>query len=526
MALESYRKKRDFARTPEPPGRVRAAGRGSRFVVQKHDASRLHYDFRLELDGVLKSWAIPKGPSLDPAERRLAMETEDHPLEYAGFEGVIPEGEYGGGTVMVWDRGTWSPVGDARAGFEKGNLKFRLDGEKLRGGWALVRMRGRPGDRGRSWLIIKERDGEARRADRYDVEAMRPESVASGRDLDGIARARDAVWRSSADGDPDPAPPLSRRGARGASSPLPPRNAAGKGQGEGGGVRLTHPDRVLYPDPGITKRELAAFYEDIAGWILPHLRGRPTSLVRCPDGADGSCFYQKHADRSASDALRRVRIREKTGSGDYLVVDDVPGLVGLVQMSILEIHTWNARAGDLERPDRIVIDLDPAEDVAWKRVLAAARLVRERLRGLGLESFVKTTGGKGLHVVAPIAPGPGWSDCAAFARGVADGLARERPREFLATASKAERSGRIFLDWLRNARGATSVTPYSTRARPGAPVSTPLRWDELEPRLRSDRFTVRNLRRRLSSLREDPWAGYGELRQRLPAAGAPEARAE
>jgi bifunctional non-homologous end joining protein LigD len=288
------------------------------------------------------------------------------------------------------------------------------------------------------------------------------------------------------------------------------------------GVHLTHPDRVLYPDEGITKRELARFYEEIADWILPHLRSRPTALVRCPEGVTGSCFYQKHVRISAPETLRRVEIREKVKAGEYLVVDDLPGLIGLVQMDILEIHTWNSRYERLEQPDRIVFDLDPAEDVAWRRVPDAARLLREELRAMGLESFVKTTGGKGLHVVVPIAPGPSWDECVEFSRSMAQRIAGERPREFVATASKARREGRIFIDYLRNLRGATAVSAYSTRARPGAPVSTPLRWQELEPRLRSDQYTVRNLQRRLSALREDPWEGWDRLRQTLPGPPAPE----
>jgi bifunctional non-homologous end joining protein LigD len=245
-------------------------------------------------------------------------------------------------------------------------------------------------------------------------------------------------------------------------------------------------------------------------------------LVHCPEGVTGSCFYQKHVRISAPEALRRVEIREKVKVGEYLVVDDLPGLIGLVQMDILEIHTWNSRYERLERPDRIVFDLDPAEDVAWRRVVDAARLLRAELRARGLESFVKTTGGKGLHVVVPIAPGPGWDECVEFSRSMAQRIAGERPREFVATASKARRVGRIFIDYLRNLRGATAVSAYSTRARPGAPVSTPLRWEELDPRLRSDQYTVGNLRRRLTALREDPWAGYDRLRQVLPRAQAAE----
>ena len=837
--LEDYRRKRDFAITPEPRGGTRRAT-GNSFVIQKHAASRLHYDFRLELDGVLKSWAVPKGPSLDPAEKRLAMQTEDHPVEYGGFEGIIPEGEYGGGSVLLWDRGTWMPVEDPHAGLRKGRLVFELNGEKLHGRWTLVRIRGRDArDAAKSWLLIKGRDEAARSGKTADPTVERPESVATGRSIDDIGRDADRVWRSNRPASrratarpiavkPRPAarpkpegilgavrrpmparlvpqlatlvrtPPvgdewlhemkfdgyrilcriekgavrlISRndndwtdhfpsvaRAAAGlgvesaildgevamllpngttsfnalqnasanrdgtlvyfvfdlpylggfdvTAAPLETRKAAlrdlvggtangavirysdhvvgageqffreacrlalegvvskrrdapytsgrsrawlkvkctqgqelviggftdpeGRRSGLGAlllgvhedgqlryagkvgtgfgnaqavalrerldaietktspfagrlpraarahwvkptlvaeveftewtpdgrlrhpsfkglredkpapeivrerpttpetarparvgtsavaGVELTHPDRVLYPAQGITKRALALFYESIEGWILPHLVSRPTTLVRCPEGIGQSCFYQKHVGHWAPASLRRVRIQEKRKVGEYLVVDDLPGLVGLVQIGILEIHTWNATTEHLEQPDRLVIDLDPGEGVPWRAVIEAARLVRARFAALGLESFVKTTGGKGLHVVAPIVPGPDWDDCARVAREIAEGLEREAPKAFVTTMSKAVRAGRIFLDYLRNVRGATSVAAYSTRALPGAPVSTPLDWDELDARTRSDHYTVANLPRRLASLRADPWARYAALRQTLP----------
>ncbi len=283
------------------------------------------------------------------------------------------------------------------------------------------------------------------------------------------------------------------------------------------GVRLTHANRVLYPPQGTTKRDLALFYESIADWILPHLKGRPTSLVRCPEGVDKECFYQKHVGFGVPASIRRVKIREKKKVGEYLVVDDLPALIGLVQIGILEIHTWNSMVDRLEQPDRVVFDLDPAPDVEWRRVIDAAKLLRVRLRALELESFVKTTGGKGLHIVVPLAAGITWERGADFTRAVAESLAREDPRRFIAQMSKSARAGKIFIDYLRNTRGATSVAAYSTRATPQAPVSVPLEWDELSPRLRSDHYTIANLPRRLAGLRKDPWARYWSVRQALPA---------
>jgi bifunctional non-homologous end joining protein LigD len=303
----------------------------------------------------------------------------------------------------------------------------------------------------------------------------------------------------------------SRVAARSKASPRV-RNGA---EAEIAGVAITHPNRVVYPAQSITKLALARYYESIAEWILPHIRGRPTSLVRCPEGLQKACFYQKHVSGWAPEPLRRVRIREKHKVGEYLVVEDLPGLIGLVQMGILEIHTWNAVVDHLEQPDRLVIDLDPDEAVPWSEVIAAARLVREEFARFGLESFVKTTGGKGLHVVVPIEPKLGWEDVAGFARSLAVEMARQDPGRFVITMSKAARKGKIFIDYMRNLRGATSIAPYSTRARPGAPVSTPLAWDELDQKLRSDHFTVGNLRRRLAGWKVDPWKRYWMLRQQL-----------
>jgi bifunctional non-homologous end joining protein LigD len=280
-------------------------------------------------------------------------------------------------------------------------------------------------------------------------------------------------------------------------------------------VKLTHPDRVLYPEIGVTKRDLARYYEAVADWILPHLADRPTTLLRCPDGVGAKCFFQRHARPGTGTALRRVRITMESGRGDFLIADSVPALIELVQMGVLEIHTWNAVARQLERPDRAVFDLDPGPEVRWPQMLDAARLVRRTLRAAKLESFVKTTGGKGLHVVVPLAPSS-WEKVSEFTRVVATEIARSDPAHFTATMAKAARKGRIFIDYLRNTRGATSVSAFSTRATAEAPVSVPLAWEELAPDLPSDHYTVKTVPRRLGALRADPWARYWTVRQALP----------
>jgi bifunctional non-homologous end joining protein LigD len=507
--LREYHRKRDFARTPEPAGGRRAAKpeRGI-FVVQKHAARRLHYDFRLELDGVLLSWPIPKGPSLSPRARRLAVRTEDHPIEYADFEGIIPKGEYGGGTVLVWDRGTWEPEGDPRRGLREGKLTFRLRGEKLRGRWHLVRTGG--DGKKQSWLLIKSRDDEADES--RDIVAERPESVISGRTIEQVAAEPAAVWRSNRASAPRAAArrsgkrqELERLDLEALVRELPLR------------VKLTSLDKVLYPEEGITKAALAAYLAVVADRMLEHAAARPLTLVRCPEGRRRKCFFQKHAGPGVPPEVGRTDVTEEDGvARPYMVVHDLDGLVGLAQIGTLEIHTWGSRVDRLERPDLLVLDLDPGPGLGWDDVVRAALDVRGLLRRLDLESFVKTTGGKGLHVTVPIARRHDWDDVKSFTRAIAEHLARLHPDRYVATAAKARRRGKIFVDWLRNARGATFVTPYSPRARAGAPVATPITWDELERGVSPAAFDMTSVLARLAAA--DPWANMRGLRQTIRAA--------
>jgi bifunctional non-homologous end joining protein LigD len=282
------------------------------------------------------------------------------------------------------------------------------------------------------------------------------------------------------------------------------------------GVRLTNPDRVLYPDQAITKLALARYYEAIADWILPHVADRPLSLVRCPEGQRGQCFYQKHAGPGVPKEVKRVRIRERGGgTASYLYVDDLAGVVALVQIGVLEIHPWGARVGRLDRPDHLVLDLDPAPGLPWARVVEAAQEIHALLADLDLVGFVKTTGGKGLHVVVPLRPEAGWDALRALGEGIGAEMARRAPDRYTINPLKAARRGRIFIDYLRNVRGATAVAAYSTRARPGAPVSTPVGWSELAGKARPEDFTVGTVPKRLASLRKDPWADFFSVDQAI-----------
>ncbi|RQR80135.1 DNA ligase D [Burkholderia sp. Bp9012] len=911
--LDPYRRKRHFGATPEPEGahgrrraksdakpsaRGRArTGHPLRFVIQEHHARRLHYDFRLELDGTLKSWAVPKGPSLDPSVKRLAVHVEDHPLEYASFEGEIPAGHYGAGSVVVWDEGTWTPdggVAQARDGYRAGKLTFRLDGEKLHGGWALVRS-GRQQGRQEQWLLIKERDDDARGADEFDVVGERPGSVHDGavalpdspdgatrtrrvprgrgdkaakraargarhdeRDdhgrspadpsgIEGAVRAplpervapqlatlvdgppeqgdwryelkfdgyrilariagkgtrrhvklmtregrdwtaklraqRDALAALDVDGawfdgeavvlgehglpdfqalqnalgagrsdavtlfvfdlpyldgydlrdapltarrallepplaDSDPArlrfspdlgddvasliasacdtglegligkradsryrpgrssawiklkcrrrqefviggysePSGSRHGfgalllgvhepapagkRRRGPTPLryvgrvgtgfdarmldrlaailrkheretapfdpPPRErsrtrvhwieptlvaecefaewtgdgivrqaafialredkpaaqivrevpkhaknaepevamdrhrtthaaheangrehharsrastrTAGNDAGPDqlGRVRITHPDRVLDPRSGTRKIDLARYWQWIAPWLLPDLKGRPVSLVRAPGDIAGELFFQKHAERREIPFVTQHAGLDP-GHGPLLSLDSVDALLGAAQMGTIELHTWNAHASNIERPDRIVFDLDPDPALPWSAMIEAAQLVCGLLDELGLASFCKTSGGKGLHVVVPITRHLGWDDVKDFSRAVAQHIAGALPDRFTATMGPRHRRGKIFIDYLRNGRGASTIAAYSARARPGMGVSVPLRWDEVPDTTGGAQWTIDTLHERLDRLERDPWEGYDDTRQRISA---------
>jgi bifunctional non-homologous end joining protein LigD len=856
MALERYRQMRDFRVTPEPEGKVgRRRSRELAFVVQKHAATRLHYDFRLELNGVLLSWAVPKGPSLDPNDKRLAMHVEDHPLEYGEFEGVIPPRQYGAGTVMVWDRGTWAPKGDPDDAYAKGHLKFELRGEKLRGVWNLVRSRGGKYGGDKSWLLFKEADDDARLGAQAQVADDRPDSVLSGRTLEQIAAQADRVWHSNQSvaanvrsgairkrtatplariaklagarrGDlparieaqlatPMKAPPtganwvhevkydgyrmlcriddgevrmlsrnakdwsatfpslvrvfarlpletawldgevvvldaqgrasfqalqnalsgipsapltyiafdllylngidlrgvalserkralaelladappsircsehfavpgaaflenvcalglegmvskradLAYRSGRGPAwqkikcarhqevviggftdpegsrpgfgalltgihepdgrlayagrvgtgfdakllaslgrtladltqpqSPFhdPPQGADARGvhwvkpvlvaevafaewtadatmrhptfrglrpdkrardvvresaataperevetkprpdaraavrsgdRNTVAGVTLSNPDKVLYPEAGLSKRDLAGYYAAVGEWMLPHLRDRPLTLVRHPNGWDRKGFYQKNADDSMHEAIARVVIRNDGGPDSiYMMANSVTAIVALLQMGVLEIHPWGSRADRLGYPDRIIFDLDPDESLPWENVKEAVQVVRTLLENVGLVPFLKTTGGKGLHVVVPVEPSAPWDHAKGFTKAVAELLERTFPDRFTSKLLKVSRRGRIFIDYLRNAEGSTAVAAYSLRAKANAPVSTPIRWDELGKDVRFAHFHARNVPRRLGKLEHDPWHAIGERAAPLTAA--------
>ena len=507
--LETYRAKRDFAVTPEPSdidSRQIKPSEHLRFVIQKHDATRLHYDLRLELGGVFKSWAVTRGPSLDPNEKRLAVEVEDHPLQYGDFEGTIPEGEYGGGTVMIWDRGFWAPETAAAPGqsIKDGELKLILAGAKLRGSWVLVRMKAKPADKHSNWLLVKHRDTWATPG-RDDI-LEKDKSVASKRSLPAIAAGKGlppepfmTVGSPANPGDVWDVTIINRR-RRLALAAAPPSTVATM-------PRLTHPDRVLWPGEGLTKQDLATYLIAVAPWMMTHIYGRPCSLLRAPDGIGGETFFQRHPLQGSAQA-QAVAVDSEHES--YLQIDDAETLVSMAQTSALEFHPWNCAPFQPQVPGRLVFDLDPAPDVAFSAVIEAANEVKERLTRLGLIAFCKTTGGKGLHVVSPLEPDEaiGWPQAKLFAQTVCAQMASDSPNKFLTKMTKKLRTGRIFLDYLRNDATATAVSPLSPRARPGATVSMPLTWSQVRSGLDPARFTISTVPKLLA--KSKAWAGYAE----------------
>ena len=516
MGLRKYNEKRDFTKTSEPEGEV-ASGTGPlRFVIQKHDATRLHYDFRLEVDGVLKSWAVPKGPSLDPGDKRLAVEVEDHPLSYGGFEGNIPAGEYGGGPVLLWDDGTWEPDGDAATALAKGRLTFTLHGHKLAGRFHLVRLRG--DDKKPQWLLMKSKDNHAR--DGVGVDQLPEASVKSGKSLADIKAGQSD--RGSTTPPPD----------RGVFARAHVDDVAVSGVGGAGGagdtvagVHITHPERVLYEVGGrpVRKLDIARYVEAVAPLMLPHVRGRPLAVVRCPEGSAGPCFFQKHVMRGMPAGIHSLPVDEEKGKAETLTVHDVSGLVGLVQMGALEFHCWGSAPDEPERPDRIVIDLDPHEGLSFARVVDAARDVRERLARDGLRSWVKTTGGKGLHVVAPLTGSASWDEVKKYTHGLAVDMERDHPDCYTANLKKTARVGRVFIDYLRNGRGATAIAPYSMRNNAGATVSVPVAWEEIDE-IRGDQWSVLTLHERIAK-GPDPWRPYFATHQPVPSTSRTTSRA-
>jgi bifunctional non-homologous end joining protein LigD len=518
--LEDYAAKRDFSRTAEPSGTAPESGghAQARFVVQRHRARRLHYDFRLEIDGVLVSWAVPKGPTLDPAAKHLAVHVEDHPVEYLDFEGVIPAGQYGGGDVIVWDRGTWRPFGtdDPAQAVGDGELHVDLDGEKLQGRFVLIR-RGQDRSGKEQWLIFHKRDEHA--VTGWDPE-QHPRSVRSGKTNDEIAQHPDALWRS------DTRPEVASIDFSDTRADIAALDALGtKGEWEFDGVtlRLTNLDKPLFPPrrkrgKPLTKRDLIRYYATIAPVMLPYLESRALNLHRYPDGVDKPGFWQKAVPSHAPDWITTWRNDDADpGETEYYIVADRPAtLAWLANYGAVEVHAWTSRIEAPRSPTYALIDIDPGTDTTWADLLVLARLYRTALGHLHLRGVPKVSGRRGIQIWVPIATGPTFEETRAWVEAVSRSVAEVVPDLVSWKWEKQARGGLARLDYTQNAINKTLVAPYSVRAAPGAPVSMPIRWDELDdPKLRPDRWTVRDAGTRLLEV-GDLVADVLDTQQTLP----------
>ena len=553
MALKEYKQKRSFSKTPEPKG-GKPGEKSLLFVVQKHAASHLHYDFRLEMDGVLKSWAIPKGPSLDPADKRLAMQVEDHPFDYKDFEGIIPQGNYGAGTVMVWDTGTYEPLEEIKgAGGSKelktvtgtkaaqnkvllkeltsGSLKFRLNGKKLKGEFALVQTKGR-GDN--SWLLIKHRDKYA--TDKPVID--KDKSVVSKKTLEQIAKnPESAQWESNkkTSGPRATAGPKTARNAANATKAATAsgtkttaakssaktkiaRNAAPTAvatkerkelipAGEetqtvriaGHELTFQHLSKIFWPKEKYTKRDLLNYYYQIAPYILPYLKNRPQSLNRHPNGIAGPGFYQKNVSGKVPDWITTFpyHTAEDPEEKEFLVCTDEASIIYMISLGCIELNPWSSRVSAPDNPDWCIIDLDPDKKTTFDQVIEAAQVTKKVLDAAGVDSYCKTSGSTGLHVYFPLGAKYSYEHSKEFARLVVELVHSEIPDYTTLERTVSARKGRMYLDFLQNRPQATIAAPYSVRPKPGATVSAPLHWEEVKKGLTMQEFTIRTMLERV-----------------------------
>ncbi|HUQ64219.1 MAG TPA: DNA polymerase ligase N-terminal domain-containing protein [Acidimicrobiales bacterium] len=528
--LEKYRSMRDFSVTAEPAGAETAppsADGAPRYVVQRHRARRLHYDLRLEMNGVLASWAVPKGPSLDPARKQLAVHVEDHPLEYFDFEGVIPKGEYGGGDVVVWDWGTWSLTkgDDPGAAVESGELHFDMTGEKLRGHFMLIR-RDRDSSGKEQWLLFHKKDESA--VPGWDPEEH-PRSVKTGRTNDEVLAAPTALWRSdlpaseasvslSEEVRPSWEPPSADE-----LRALDDLGRAGTWTFQDRELRLTNLDKVLFPPrPGeapVTKRDLIRYHAQVAPYMLPYLFDRPINTHRYPDGVDRPGFWHKEVPSHAPEWLRQWH-NDDADQGEtecYAVVDSPAALVWMANFGAVELHAWTSRIPDVHAPTWAMIDIDPGTTTPWDDVLVLARLYRTALQHLGVAGMPKVTGQRGIQIWVPITPRYSFDETRAWVEKVSRAVGHTVPELVSWEWQKDRRRGLARLDYTQNAINKTLVAPFSARPAPGAPVSVPIEWDELDdPDLRPDRWTTARVLDRVSE-RGDPLAPLIGRQQQLPA---------
>jgi len=457
--IEVYNKKRNFNKTKEPKGKKEKSKNKLRFIIQHHIARKEHYDLRLEWDGVLKSWSVPKGPSYNRKDKRLAIHVEDHPISYRTFEGTIPKGEYGGGTVMLFDEGYYEPINDFKEGLKKGILKFTLNGKRLKGGWSLVHFKED------NWLLLKEDDDYYEYRDINNITT----SIKTGRTMDEIEK-----------------------------------NIKAKKENCVEGIEISSKDKLLYKDPDITKIEVIDYYKKVAKKMMPFLKNRIISTMRCPDGIEKNIFFKKHFENER-EGFNKIKIYNKEKIlDDYFFITNIKGLLSEVQMNSIEFHAWGSKITSLNDPDIMVFDLDPDEKLSLEKLREGVKDLKSILDDLKLKSYLKTSGGKGYHVVVPI-KAKGWKEFRKIAKNIAELMETKWPNKYTSNIRKEKRKNKIFIDWVRNTKGATSILPYSLRARINAPVSFPISWDELNT-IKPNSITLKKALKKIKE--KDPWINF------------------
>lgn len=463
--LKKYNEKRNFTKTKEPVGKKEVSRQKLRFVVQHHMARREHYDFRLEWKGTMISFAIPKGPSYNLSDKRLAVHVEDHPLSYRNFEGTIPKGEYGGGTVMVWDEGYWFPSGNPTKDFKDGSIKFILYGKRLKGAWTLVHFKED------NWLLRKEKDDFYLFSDIHEYHT----SVKTGRTMDEIASGEKPSLKNS------------------------------KKESVVESVQISNPEKTIYEKPKLTKMDIVHYYSSVSKRMLPLIEQRILSTIRCPEGIKGEIFFKKHL-KTKSEGIGRITLpSDKDRKEDYYYIRDQNGLISEVQMNSYEFHIWGSKIPNYNHPDCLVFDLDPDEGMSLKKIRAGVKDLKSVLDEIGLVSFLKTSGGKGYHVVVPTKKLKTWASARTFSKNIAILMETKWPDKYTSNVRKESRKGKIFIDWIRNTKSATSVAPYSLRIRKKARVSMPIQWYELD-KVKPDEITMDMAIKRLK--RKDPWEDF------------------
>ena len=453
-SLSKYNQKRNFNKTNEPIGKSSNRIKKLRFCIQHHIARKDHYDLRLEWDGVLKSWAVPKGPSYNDKDKRLAIMVEDHPIDYRNFEGIIPKGEYGCGTVMLWDKGYWEPIKGYKPNFKEGPIKFILKGSRLKGMWTLVKLK----NDDTSWLLIKDKD----EYHLYDDINEFNTSIKTNRTMDEI---KDNIKH----------------------------------------IEITNPDKIIYKKPKVTKMDIVNYYKAVSKRMLPLIENRLISTIRYPSGSKGSSFFKKHFENLHKFlGLKKIKSK-KEHQNDYYYIKDINGLISEVQMNSYEFHVWGCLASDLSHADMLVFDLDPDELLSLKRLREGVKDLKSILDEYELSSFLKTSGGKGYHVVVPLNAKVTWKNARLIAKNIAELMEARWPNKYTSNMKKSKRKGKIFIDWVRNTKGATSVAPYSLRIRKKLTVSMPISWNELD-KIKPDEITIEEAIKRLK--RKDPWQKF------------------